>query len=157
MHPGTGEIWQNENGPNGGDEINILKPGGNYGWPLVSLGRTYQGPWQSQKFQQRRLRRSGRVLDAAIAVSGIAFYTGDKLPKWKGDVFVGVAAHGRDPRHRPPRAHPVQREDGRAAARVAARGLAASHARRASKGPDGLLYVLTDDDDGAVLRIEPAS
>ena len=52
MHPGTGEVWQSENGPNGGDEINILKPGGNYGWPIVSLGRTYPGPWHSDKFQQ---------------------------------------------------------------------------------------------------------
>lgn len=51
VHPGTGQIWETENGPNASDEVNVLVPGGNYGWPLVSLGRTYQGPWHSQKFQ----------------------------------------------------------------------------------------------------------
>ena len=52
VHPATGQMWQNEMGPNGGDEINILKPGANYGWPIVSLGRTYPGPWQSQAFSK---------------------------------------------------------------------------------------------------------
>jgi glucose/arabinose dehydrogenase len=69
--PGTGQIWETENGPNGGDEGDVLVPGGNYGWPIVSLGRTYPGAL------------------APIAVSGLAVYTGDRLPKWKGDVFVG--------------------------------------------------------------------
>ena len=59
MNPNTGAIWENENGPNGGDEINVLKPGANYGWPLVSLGRTYQGPWQSKGFSRDGALGSG--------------------------------------------------------------------------------------------------
>ena len=89
VHPVTGEIWECEDGPNGGDELNILVPGGNYGWPLVSLGRTYQGPWHSQKFQREGFIDPVVYWTPAIAISGLAFYTGDRLPKWKGDVFVG--------------------------------------------------------------------
>ena len=97
MHPGTGEMWLNENGPNGGDEINILKAGANYGWPLVSYGRHIPA----------RGRRSGPGMPASsprivywmpsIAVSGMAFYTGDRFPKWKGDVFVGALRTGEIP------------------------------------------------------------
>ena len=89
LHPGTGQMWQNENGPNGGDEINILKPGANYGWPLVSLGRTYQGPWQSERPRHDGFEPPVVYWMPAIAVSGMTFYTGDRLPKWKCDIFVG--------------------------------------------------------------------
>ena len=94
VHPTTGELWQSENGPNGGDELNILVPGGNYGWPLVSLGRTYQGPWHSQKFQREGFIDPVVYWTPAIAISGLTFYTGDRLPKWKGDVFVGGLRYG---------------------------------------------------------------
>ncbi len=77
-----------------GDEINILVPGGNYGWPLVSLGRTYQGPWHSQNSSATASSTRWLYWTPAIAVSGLAFYTGDKLPKWKGDVFVGGLRYG---------------------------------------------------------------
>ena len=154
--PATGEIWQNENGPNGGDEINMLKPGANYGWPLVSFGRTYPGPWQSRGFSHEGFEPPIVYWTPAIAVSGMTFYTGDSSPKWKGDVFVGAHALRRDPGHRPPRAHPVQREHGRAAPRVAARRPAAAHPRRARRAPTGCSTLLTDEDDGAMLRIEPA-
>jgi glucose/arabinose dehydrogenase len=97
MHPGTGEIWQNENGPNGGDEINILKPGANYGWPIVSLGRTYPGPWQATQFWREGFEQPVVYWTPSIAVSGMAFYTGDRLPKWKGDVFVGALREGEIP------------------------------------------------------------
>jgi glucose/arabinose dehydrogenase len=97
MHPGTGEMWLNENGPNGGDEINILKPGANYGWPIVSFGRTYPGPWQSDKFWREGIEQPIVFWVPSIAVSGMAFYTGDRLPKWKGDVFVGALREGEIP------------------------------------------------------------
>jgi glucose/arabinose dehydrogenase len=155
VHPLTGQIWQNENGPNGGDEINILKPGANYGWPLVSLGRTYQGPWHSQKFQRDGFEDPVVYWTPSIAVSGMAFYTGDKLPKWKGDVFVGSLRTGEiiGTGH-------IQRvlfnqnmeELRRESLLVDWR----HRMRDIRQGPDGFLYVLVDDPDGALLRIEPA-
>src|SRR6185369_3562285 len=95
-HPLTGAIWQIENGPNGGDEVNILSPGANYGWPLVSLGRTYGGPWQGP-FTKKGFRDPIIYWTPAIAVSSISFYTGDRLPKWKGDVFVTGMRYGEIP------------------------------------------------------------
>ena len=95
-HPLTGAIWQIENGPNGGDEVNILAPGANYGWPLVSLGRTYGGPWQGP-FTKEGFRDPIIYWMPAIAVSSITFYTGDRLPKWKGDVFVTGMRYGEIP------------------------------------------------------------
>ena len=97
MHPGTGEIWQNENGPNGGDEINILKPGANYGWPVVSYGRTYPGAWQSDRFWHEGFEHPIVYWTPSIAVSGMTFYTGTSWPKWKGDVFVGALRTGEIP------------------------------------------------------------
>ena len=97
MHPETGELWQSENGPNGGDEINIIKPGKNYGWPLVSYGRSYPGPWQAKLPTHEGYEPPVVYWMPAIAVSGMAFYTGDKLPKWKGDVFVGSLRTGEIP------------------------------------------------------------
>ncbi|MEX2366838.1 MAG: PQQ-dependent sugar dehydrogenase, partial [Pseudohongiellaceae bacterium] len=97
VHPLSGEIWQNENGPNGGDEINIIKAGVNYGWPIVSLGRTYQGPWQSERPTHEVFEPPLVYWMPAIAVAGMAFYTGDQLPKWQGDVFVGALRTGEIP------------------------------------------------------------
>jgi glucose/arabinose dehydrogenase len=89
VHPVTGEMWQNEMGPNGGDEINILKPGANYGWPIVSLGRSYPGPWQSPTFSKEGFESPVVFWMPSISLSGMTFYTGNKLPRWKGDIFVG--------------------------------------------------------------------
>ena len=97
IHPGTGEVWQNENGPNGGDEINVLIPGGNYGWPIISLGRTYPGPWQSDVFWRDGFLNPVVYWMPSIAVSGMTFYTGDQLSRWKGDVFVGGLRTGEIP------------------------------------------------------------
>ena len=156
VHPGTGQIWECEDGPNGGDEVNILVPGGNYGWPLVSLGRTYQGPWHSQKFQRDGFIDPVVYWTPAIAVSGLAFYTGDKLPKWKGDVFVGGLRYGEIIG-----TGQIQRilfnEKMEELRREALLMDWRHRMRDIRQGPDGLLYVLVDDDDGAILRIEPAS
>jgi glucose/arabinose dehydrogenase len=155
VHPGTGEIWQAENGPNGGDEINILKAGANYGWPLVSLGRTYQGPWHSQHFQREGFEDPVVYWTPSIAISGLAFYTGEKLPKWKGDVFVGSLRTGEiiGTGH-------IERvlfnENMEELRREALLRDWRHRMRDIRQGPDGLLYVLVDADDGAVLRIEPA-
>lgn len=157
VHPATGEVWQNENGPNGGDEINIIRPGANYGWPIVSYGRTYPGPWQSEQFWRLGFEQPAVFWVPSIAISGMAFYTGDRLPKWTGDVFVGGLRTGEIPGtgHLErilfnERMEELRRESLLVDLR--------QRIRDVRQGPDGLLYVLTDHpSDGAVLRIEPAS
>ncbi len=155
LNPSTGEMWQNENGPNGGDEINILKPGRNYGWPLVSYGRTYQGPWQSTPPGSVGFEPPVVIWIPAIAVSGMTFYTGDKLPKWKGDVFVGSLRTGEIPGtgHLERILFNEKMEELR---REALLRELRQRIRDVRQGPDGLLYLLTDEKEGAVLRIEPA-
>jgi glucose/arabinose dehydrogenase len=154
VHPGTGEMWENENGPNGGDEINILKPGLNYGWPLVSYGRTYQGPWQSAPPGHAGFEPPVVIWVPAIAVSGMAFYTGDKLPKWKGDIFVGSLRTGEIPGtgHLERILFNQKMEELR---RESLLTELRQRIRDVRQGPDGLLYLLTDEKEGAVLRIEP--
>ena len=156
VHPGTGQLWENENGPNGGDEINILKAGANYGWPLVSLGRTYPGPWQSKGFSREGFEDPVVYWTPAIAVSGLTFYTGSKLPKWKGDVFVGGLRQGEIPGtgHLERILFNENMEELRREQLLAD---LRQRVRDVRMGPDELLYVLTDEDDGAVLRIEPAN
>jgi glucose/arabinose dehydrogenase len=153
-HPMTGAIWQIENGPNGGDEVNILAPGVNYGWPLISLGRTYGGPWQGP-FTKEGFRDPIIYWMPAIAVSSITFYTGERLPKWKGDVFVTGMRYGEIPGtgqlHRiliNKNLEELRREP-----------LLVDLRRRyrdVKQGRDGLLYLLTDEADAVMLRIEPS-
>jgi glucose/arabinose dehydrogenase len=154
VHPGTGEMWLNENGPNGGDEINILKPGLNYGWPLVSYGRTYTGSWQSARPGHEGFEPPIVYWMPSIAVSGMAFYTGDKLPKWKGDVFVGALRTGEIPGtgHLERILFNDKMEELR---RESLLTELRQRIREVRQGPDGYLYLLTDEKEGAVLRIEP--
>ena len=156
VHPGTGEIWQHENGPNGGDEINVLKPGANYGWPIVSYGRSYPGPWQAPKLSHENFEQPLVIWVPSIAASGIAFYNGDKLPKWKGDVFVGALRVGEIPGtgHLERILFNEQMEELRRESLLVPMR---QRIRDVRQGPDQLLYLLTDDPrDGALLRIEPA-
>jgi glucose/arabinose dehydrogenase len=154
-NPRTGEIWENENGPNGGDEINILKPGANYGWPIVSYGRTYPGPRQSEHAWDRRFEEPFVIWVPSIAVSGMAFYTGDRLPKWKGDVFVGGMRQGEVPGtgHLERILFNEKMEELRREQLLVPMR---QRIRDVRQGPDGLLYLLTDENDGALLRVEPA-
>jgi glucose/arabinose dehydrogenase len=156
VHPGTGEVWQHENGPNGGDKINILKPGANYGWPIVSLGRAYPGNRQSAVFSKDGIEQPVVFWVPSIAVSGIAFYTGDRLAKWKGDVFVGSLRVGEVPGtgHLERILFNEQMEELRRESLLVP---LRQRVRDVRQGPDQLLYVLTDDPkDGTLLRIEPA-
>ena len=155
IHPVTGEPWQNENGPNGGDELNIIKPGRNYGWPIVSYGRTYPGPRQSEIPWQEGFEQPAVFWMPSIAISGLAFYTGDRLPKWKGDVFVGGMRTGEIPGtgHLERILFNEKMEELRRESLLVD---LRQRIRDVRQGPDQLLYLLTDADDGAVLRIEPA-
>jgi glucose/arabinose dehydrogenase len=157
VNPASGEMWQNEMGPNGGDEINILKPGANYGWPLVSLGRSYPGPWQSPTFSKEGFESPVVYWMPSISLSGMTFYTGSKLPKWKGDVFVGGQRTGEIPGtgHLDrilvnDKLEELRRESLLVPLRMRIRDV--------RQGPDELLYVLVDhDENGGVLRIEPSA
>ena len=153
-HPITGQIWQIENGPNGGDEVNILQPGANYGWPLISLGRTYAGPWQGP-LSKEGYRDPVIYWMPAIAVSSITFYTGDKLPKWKGDVFVSGMRYGEIPgTGRLDRI--LINKNYEELRRETLLGDLRRRIRDVKQGRDGLLYVATDEAEGVILKIEPA-
>ena len=154
VQPGTGDVWQNENGPNGGDEINIIRAGRNYGWPLVSYGRTYQGPKQSEQPWREAFEQPIVFWVPSIAVSGMTFYTGNRFPKWKGDVFVGGMRTGEIPGtgHLERILFNEKMEELRRESLLAEMR---QRIRDVRQGPDELLYLLTDADDGAVLRIEP--
>jgi aldose sugar dehydrogenase len=153
LNPMTGDLWSNENGPYGGDEMNILKSGANYGWPKVSFGRDYSGP-QITNFGE------GVTLPVvfwapSISPSGLMFYTGDRFPGWKGNVFVGALLGGA-----------VQgvghlerltfNEKWDETARQSLLTDLAQRVRDVRQGPDGLIYVVTDEENGSLIRLEPA-
>ena len=97
IHPQTGAVYSNENGPNGGDEINLILPGRNYGWPVISYGRTYEGPRVSETPWREGFEQPLVVWIPSIALSGMTFYTADRFPNWKGNVFVGGMRQGEIP------------------------------------------------------------
>jgi glucose/arabinose dehydrogenase len=153
INPETGAAWSNENGPNGGDEINVILPGRNYGWPVVSLGRDYAGPWQG-KFAQEGVEPPIVYWMPSIAVSGMAFYTGERFPAWKGNVLVGAMRVGEIPNtgHLQRIVFNEKWEERRREQMLLE---LRQRIRDVRQGPDGLLYLLTDETPGALLRIEP--
>jgi glucose/arabinose dehydrogenase len=153
FNPTTGDLWNNENGPAGGDEVNIIQPGANYGWPNVSFGRTYEG----QRIVGFKEGVTTPVIFWApsIAPSGMMFYTGDKFPQWKGNLFIGAQLGGTVPGN--PHLERItldqyQDETAREAMLLDLK----QRIRDVRQGPDGLVYVLTDEDNGSLIRIEPA-
>ena len=157
LNPWTGELWATEQGPNGGDEINILQKGGNYGWPLVSYGRVYSGPRVSPVPALEGTIQPIVFWVPSIAVTGMTFYQGDVFTAWRRSAFVGGLRQGEVPR-----SGQLQRiefndkwEEIRRETLLRELG---QRIRDVREGPDGLLYVLTAEaPDGAVLRIEPAN
>ncbi len=153
VNPDTGELWANENGPSGGDELNIILPGRNYGWPFVSLGREYDGTPMVKA--QEGMEQPLFFWSPNPSVSGLTFYTGDKFPKWRHSAFIGGLVGRRlDRVHFNDKWQPVGVE-GALGAEMMLTDLG-QRIRDVRQGPDGYLYVLTDEVDGAVLRIEPA-
>jgi aldose sugar dehydrogenase len=156
LHPQTGELWENEHGPLGGDEVNIIQAGKNYGWPLVTFGRDYDGVAISEETERAELESPFMYWVPSIAISGISFYNGDAFPLWQGNTFVGSMIMGRTPMT----GH-IQRitfsDEGIALAREPILLPLRQRIRDVRPGPDGFLYVLTDQNPGAVLRISPAN
>jgi glucose/arabinose dehydrogenase len=154
VHPDNGAIWESENGPNGGDEINVLQAGRNYGWPVVSFGRFYLGPRVNDKPWQDGMEQPLVFWVPAIATSGLTFYTGDRFPQWKGSVFAGAMRQGEVPRS----GH-LDRLDfndkWEELHRESMFWELRQRVRDVRQGPDGLLYVLTAENEGALIRMEP--
>jgi glucose/arabinose dehydrogenase len=155
LHPETGQLWASENGPQGGDEANIILPGKNYGWPLASYSRNYRGDWVSQTPWREEFESPTVVWWPSIAPSALTFYTGEHFPKWQGNLFVGAMMEGRIPGT----GH-LQRivfnSRGQEIRRESMLTELKHRVRDVRQGPDGYLYVLTDEEDGALLRLEPA-
>jgi len=154
VNPETGEMWQTEQGPNGGDEINILHRGGNYGWPIVSYGRDYWGPRISKRPTRDGMEDPVVVWLPSIGLTGMTFYTGDRFPHWKRNIFVTGLREGGIPR-----TGQLQRlvfnEQWEELRREPMLMDLHQRLRDVRQGPDGLLYLLTAENDGALLRLEP--
>ncbi|WP_142847549.1 PQQ-dependent sugar dehydrogenase [Telmatospirillum sp. J64-1] len=148
LHPETGEVWIHEHGPRGGDEINIPRPGENFGWPIATYGTEYSGAtiFEGDSFPPE-FTSPLYHWTPSIAPSGMAFYTGDAIPEWRGNMLVGALAH-------------------RMLVRLELDGTAVTHEehlledlgeriRDVRVGPDGAVYLLTDSSSGEILRLAP--
>lgn len=148
VHPETGRLWAVEHGPRGGDELNLLKAGANYGWPVITYGKSYAGFSIGEGSQKPGMEQPARYWVPSISPSGLAFYDGAAFPAWRGNLFLGALS-------------------ARALVRLELEGERVVHEERlledlnarirdVRQGPDGRLYLLTDASDGALLRLDPA-
>jgi glucose/arabinose dehydrogenase len=153
VNPETGDVWATEQGPSGGDELNVLRPGRNYGWPFISYGRDYWGARLSNRPSVDGYEDPAVVWLPSIGLTGMTFYTGDRFPHWKRNVFVGGLREGGIPR-----TGQLQRivfnDKWEELRREPMLMELKQRIRDVRQGPDHLLYVLTAEDDGALLRIE---
>lgn len=148
LDPDTGRIWANEHGPRGGDEVNVLRAGLNYGWPVITYGEEYRGGTIGSGTEAEGMEQPLTYWVPSIAPSGMAFYTGDAFPQWQGNLFVGALA-------------------GSMLVRLELDGERITHEERllealgrrirdVETGPDGLLYLLVDEPSTPILRLSPA-
>ena len=149
LHHETGEVWTHEHGPQGGDEINIIRPGINYGWPVITYGVNYViGTQIGEGTHKAGMAQPLYYWVPSIAPSGMTFYTGDKFPRWRGNLMVGALKDQMLVRLSLNGEKVVSEE------RLLKNRL--GRIRDVSQGPDGYLYLLTDEKDGMLVRIEPA-
>lgn len=145
LHPETGELWIVDHGPRGGDEVNVVRKGLNYGWPVINYGRHYSG--QDIPEEREGMEQPLYYWDPSIAPSGMAFYTSDRAPQWRGNLFVGALA-------------------GRHLARLVLDGEEVTaeeqlltdlneRIRDVEQGPDGAIYVAIDSANGRIVRVTP--
>jgi len=150
LHPDTGALWSHEHGPQGGDEVNVIRPGRNYGWPVITYGVNYGiGTKIGEGTHKAGMEQPLQYWVPSIAPSGMAFYRGDRYPQWRGNLFVGALK-------------------AEMLVRLELDGEKVTHEERLIKGalgrirdvragPDGYLYLLTDEPDGVLARLEPLS
>ena len=155
VHPVSGDIISAEHGPNGGDEVNLIKPGGNYGWPNFTYGRNYDGGPLSDTPVGPGIEKPLLVWLPSIGPSGLLFYEGDKFPAWKGNLFIGSAQWGEIPGTGSLQRVVMNDTYGELRREALLQDLH-QRVRDVVEGPDGFIYVLTDGPENAVLRIEPA-
>ena len=149
LHPLTGILWTHEHGPQGGDEVNVIRAGVNYGWPVITYGVQYFiGTRIGEGTHKPGMAQPLHYWAPSIAPSGMAFYTGDKFPAWRGDLFVGALRDQMLVRLKLDGEKVVREE--RMLKNVLGR------IRDVRNGPDGYLYLLTDESNGMLARIEPA-
>ncbi|MBL8665143.1 MAG: PQQ-dependent sugar dehydrogenase [Candidatus Odyssella sp.] len=148
IHPETGKLWTVEHGPAGGDEINIPLAGRNYGWPVIGIGKHYDGRPIGVGTHKEGMEQPVYNWDPQIAPSGMAFYTGDKFPAWRGNLLVALLMTQALVRLELSGERVVREER-------MLRGVG-QRLRHVRQGPDGFVYLLTDESDGQILRLEPA-
>jgi aldose sugar dehydrogenase len=148
VHPETGRVWVVEHGPRGGDEVNLVAAGVNYGWPVITHGRAYSGLPMGEGSAKEGMAQPLHYWVPSISPSGLAFYQGDAFPQWQGDLFTGGLSGEVLARLELDGEQVVEEE--RLLEGVLGR------IRDVRVGPDGYLYLLTDYTDGALVRLEPA-
>ena len=147
LHPETGQLWTVEHGARGGDELNHPEAGKNYGWPVITYGIDYSGARIGEGTAKEGLEQPVYYWDPVIAPSGAVWYTGDRYPGWKGSLFIGSMQPGALVR--------VTVENGRVTGEERYLAELGDRIRDVQQGPDGFLYVVTDEEDGRVLRVVP--
>lgn len=148
VHPGTGEIWIHEHGPQGGDEINIVRAGRNYGWPVITYGVSYgTGAQIGEGTRKPGMEQPVTYWSPSIAPSGMAFAANSRIPGWRGDLFVGalVGEHLRR----------VELNGDRVVSQEVLLRNVVGRIRDVREGPDGYLYLITDERSGGLYRLEP--
>lgn len=148
-HPLRDEIWLHEHGPQGGDEINRLVAGANYGWPVVTFGRSYAGFPIGEGSAKPGMQPPLYHWTPSIAPSGMAFYEGDAFPNWRGNLFVGSLKFRYLAR--------VVLDGTRVVSEERLVEQAFGRIRDVRQGPDGLIYILTDESDGRLIRLQPVA
>ena len=148
LHPQTGALWTHEHGPQGGDEVNIMRAGANYGWPVITYGANYGlGTKIGEGTAKAGMEQPIHHWVPSIAPSGMAFYSGDKFPRWQGNLFVGALRDRMLVRLQLDGAKVVKEE------RLLKN--AVGRIRDVRVGPDGLVYLLTDEANGVLARLDP--
>jgi aldose sugar dehydrogenase len=148
LNPDTGQLWAIEHGPRGGDEINIPAAGKNYGWPIITYGREYSGPAIGEGSAKAGMEQPIHYWVPSIAPSGMTFHDGHGFQGWKGQLFVGALAAAQLVRLEVTPDGKVNKEE---------RYAIGKRVRDVREGPDGALYLVTDEDAGEILRVVPAN
>ena len=148
LDPATGQLWTGEHGARGGDELNNPQPGKNYGWPVITYGVDYSGARIGEGAVKEGMEQPVYYWDPVIAASGMVFYTGDALPGWKGSLFIGSMTPGALVR--------LVLENGKVVREERFLGELSERIRDVQQGPDGYLYLVTDNPRGRVLKVVPA-
>jgi len=149
LHPKTGELWTHEHGPQGGDEVNIIRSGRNYGWPVATFGREYGTGFRIGEGTQRPgMEPPLHIWVPSIAPSGMAFYAGDRFPAWRGSLLVGALQF--------PRLTRLELDGDKVVREEVLLKRDPGRVRDVRVGPDGYVYLLTDAPNGVLVRLEPA-